>query len=113
MEFLNDKDLASKTDKEIEDYIRKLINEGTRLKQVYNRPSSKFWKRINDYRQGKDADVEHPKRKEVYTYEYGTVKRKPKKDTQTSSSKEEIDTSLKKNKPVKKKTVIEFDSEEE
>ena len=87
MEFLNDKDLASKTDKEIEDYIRKLINEGTRLKQVYNRPSSKFWKRINDYRQGKDADVEHPKRKEVYTYEYGTYSKPKVKNPKTSKHK--------------------------
>lgn len=83
MEFLSDRELAKLTDDEIGEYVNSLFNEGARLRYAYSTPTSKFWKRIADYRKGKDADVDHPKRRDTYTYQYGDKKVTIRKSTKS------------------------------
>lgn len=87
MKFLSDRELAKLTDEEIGEYVTSLFNEGARLRYSYNKPTSKFWKRIADYRKGRDADLSHPKRREFYQYQYGDRKVTIKKGGKTKASK--------------------------
>lgn len=68
MDFLSDSDLSMLTDDEIEEYWKSLLNEGARIKAAFIKPTSKWWSRIEAYRDGKNGDELFPKRREFYTY---------------------------------------------
>jgi len=112
MEFLSDRELASKTDSEIEEYVRSLVNEGMRLKYAVGTTSSKFWKRVKSYREGMDADLTYPKKK-VYVKK---SKRKSSEDEAPTplvrSPKFKSPTARKDSRPEVKKVVLEVGSKD-
>lgn len=63
LKILTEKELSKKTPEEIEEYAKQLKSTGIGLLYHCNHPESKFWKRLEDIREGKDPNVEHPKRK--------------------------------------------------
>lgn len=68
LQVLTEEELASLTDEEIVVYARRLSSLGSLITKNMRTPNSKFNRRLQDIREGRDPDKENPKRKPKSAY---------------------------------------------
>ena len=77
--FLSESELAGMTDEEIRIYIKAVANISSKLNYYSKNPSCKFWRRIKDIREGKDPNIDNPKKMSREAYLKRQQERKGKK----------------------------------